>query len=125
MNKLKTSEIASQRLLMWNQQGQKCALCNLPLLFTKSVLDHDHTTGAIRATLHSGCNSLLGKVENNHRRYGVPNLSAFLHGTSAYLQRHEVNRTDLLHPTFFTPDEKRVRTNTKARKKRAATKATA
>jgi hypothetical protein len=86
------------------------------------VLDHDHSTGAVRATLHRGCNALLGKVENNHKRYGIPNLAAFANGIAAYLQAHETNRTGLLHPTHKTDDEKRLRRNKIARASRARAK---
>lgn len=89
----------------------------------EAVLDHDHGTGAVRAVLHRGCNALLGKVENNHKRYGIKNLPAFLNGANAYLQRHLTNRTGLLHPTHKTEDEKRAKRNTKARATRAAAKA--
>ena len=100
------------------QQGGRCAICKLPL--SKEVLDHDHSTGAVRATLHSGCNALLGKVENNYKRYGVVNLAAFLNGVAAYLQRHVTNQTGLLHSTHRTEDERREKRNAKARVARAA-----
>ena len=71
---------------------------------------------------HGGCNALLGKLENNYKRYGVINVAAFLAGTAAYLQKHQTNRTGYLHPTFKTEDQKRERRNTKARAARAARK---
>jgi hypothetical protein len=118
--KLKSSEVGTVRERLANGQNNRCAICQLPL--TKPVLDHDHATGAVRATLHNGCNALLGKVENNYKRYGVVNLAAFLSGTAAYLQRHQTNVTGYLHPTHKTEDEKRERRNTKARAARAARK---
>jgi hypothetical protein len=87
---------------------------------SKPVLDHDHSTGAVRATLHAGCNSLLGKVENNYKRYGVTNLAAFLSGVASYLQRHTINQTGWLHNTHKTDDEKRIKRNAAARSKRAS-----
>jgi hypothetical protein len=122
LRRLKTTEIATTRAALITQQGGRCGLCKLTIVGT-GVLDHDHTTGAVRAGLHSGCNSLLGKVENNHKRYGVPNLAAFASGVADYLSRHAQNQTGLLHPTHKTDDEKRIRRNTLARKARA-TKAT-
>ena len=118
LRRLKTTEIAKTRVDLAVQQGGRCAICKLPL--SKEVLDHDHSTGAVRATLHSGCNALLGKVENNYKRYGVVNLAAFLNGVAAYLQRHVTNQTGLLHSTHRTEDEKREKRNTKARVARAA-----
>lgn len=99
-----------------------CALCRLPCSEQSAVLDHNHSTGAVRAALHRGCNALLGKVENNAARYGVPNVSAFGAGLGPYLQRHQINQTGLLHPTHKTEDEKRLARNAKARKARAARK---
>ena len=121
MQRLKQSEVAVIRERLIVEQGGKCALCRLPI--TKPVLDHDHDTGAVRGTLHNGCNALLGKVENNYKRYGVVNLAAFLNGAAAYLQRHSTNQTGYLHPTHRTDDEKKERRNALARKRRAAAKA--
>lgn len=88
------------------------------------VLDHCHTTGAVRGTLHRSCNALLGKVENNHARFGLSkaNLPAFLHGAAKYLQIHTTNITGMLHPTHKTDDEKRVRRNKLAVQRRAVAK---
>lgn len=120
--RIKTREVATERARMLAEQGGRCALCKLPLPEGKAVLDHDHSTGAVRAVLHSGCNALLGKVENNHRRYGVASLAAFCSGVAGYLQAHVTNRTGLLHPTHKTEDEKRLARNAKARRARAARK---
>lgn len=125
MKKLKTTEVATTRTALLVSQAGRCNLCQLPCSPSQAVLDHDHLTGIVRAVLHRGCNALLGKVENNHKRYGVPQLSAFLHGCASYLQRHETDRTGLLHPTHLTEDEKRLKRNKKARKARAAKKDTA
>lgn len=76
----------------------------------------------MRAVLHNGCNALLGKVENNYKRYGVRDLSAFLYNAAPYLQAHVSNRTGLLHPTHKTDEEKRDKRNAKARATRAANK---
>ena len=120
--KRKTTEVATVRLSLLTSQGMRCALCKLPCSPTNAVLDHCHQTGAIRAALHRGCNSVLGKIENAYKRYGVPNLNAFLHGASTYITHHADDRTGLLHPTHRTPDEKRERTNKLARQRRAKLK---
>lgn len=117
MQRLKASEVASIRERLIVQQGGRCAICSLPI--TKPVLDHDHATGAVRGALHNGCNALLGKLENNYRRYGVVNLAAFTNGVIAYLQRHQTNQTGWLHPTYRTEEEKRERKNKQARERRA------
>lgn len=121
--KLKAAEIKAEREALLYQQGGLCALCKGVCTESDAVLDHDHGTGAIRASLHRSCNALLGKVENNYRRYGVRDLAAWAQGVAAYLQRHMVNRTGLLHPTHKTDEEKRLARNAKARKARTARKA--
>lgn len=79
----------------------------------------------MRGTLHRSCNALLGKLENNHARFGVSwdNLPAFLHGAAGYLQKHKTNITGLVHPTHKTEDEKRIKRNADAVKRRATAKA--
>ena len=125
MRRIKTTEVATVRYELLQKQGATCALCKLPCTTLDAVLDHDHSTGALRGTLHRTCNALLGKVENNYKRYGVKNLGAFCAGLAGYLQRHMVNQTGLLHPTFKTEDEKREKRNKTARLKRAKAKSTA
>lgn len=119
MRKLKQSELATERARMLKEQGGVCRLCSLPLPLSNAVVDHDHTTGLVRAVLHRGCNSLLGKVENNAARYGVKNIPAFGHGLARYVQDFATDRTGLIHPKHKTPDEKRIARNAKARKARA------
>lgn len=122
MRKLKATEVGAFREERLAAQNGRCAICKLPCSSTQAVADHDHATGVMRGTLHRGCNALLGKIENNHKRYGVPNVHAFTNGVASYLMAHAFPATELLHPTHKTPDEKRVARNAKARKTRAAAK---
>lgn len=124
--KLTYSQVKPYRETLLKTQGGLCALCGQPIREGADVLDHDHKQGHIRGVLHSGCNSLLGKLENNHKRYGVTDLRLFVSGVSGYLTRSaripQENR--VLHPTYKTEDEKREARNKKARERRAATKET-
>lgn len=122
MHRLKTTEVATVRGRLLGEQGGCCALCRLPCSPQSAVLDHNHSTGAVRAALHRGCNALLGKVENNAARYGVASVPAFGAGLGPYLQRHQINTTGMLHPTYKTEDEKRLARNAKARTARAKKK---
>lgn len=122
MRRLKTAEVAHERLRLLGVQGGRCCICTLPLSAEQAVLDHDHRTGAVRGVLHRGCNSLLGKLENNAPRYGVRDIGLFTNGVAAYLRTHMVNVTGLLHPTHKTEEEKRLRRNLKARQARAKRK---
>lgn len=125
LTKLKSTQVATLRATLVIAQGGRCALCQgqfgtRPPL--DPVLDHDHKTGAVRGVLHRGCNSLLGKVENNAARYGVRNISAWANGIAAYMLRHMVNTTGYIHPSHKTPDEKRDLRNLRARRARANSK---
>ncbi|UZV39752.1 DNA endonuclease VII [Xanthomonas phage NED111] len=127
MKRLTATQVKLLRIKLAAEQGNRCCLCQgqfglkAPL---DPVLDHDHKTGAVRGVLHRGCNSLLGKVENNAGRYGVRDVFAFCAGIPNYLRSHLTNITGYLHPTFKTDDEKRIARNAKARKRRAINKET-
>lgn len=125
MLRLTASQVGPYRARLAAEQGNRCCLCQGQ--FTAKapmdpVLDHDHSTGAVRGVLHRGCNSLLGKIENNAPRYGVRNIRAFTNGVAGYLTQHAVNVTGYLHPTFKTEDEKRLLRNKRARISRAKKK---
>lgn len=121
--RLKTTQVSTTRSELARMQRSACAVCGKVMLPGSEVLDHDHTTGAVRGTLHRGCNALLGKIENNYKRYGVSDVFAFVNGVAAYMQKHVTNQTGWLHPTHKTEDEKRLRRNLLARKARATKKA--
>jgi len=117
MKKLKYSEVKPVREQMLKDQHSVCAICGLSIAEGKDVLDHCHKEGHVRGVLHSGCNMLLGKLENNHRRYGV-DLEAFLSGVLNYIKRQP--DVVLVHPTHKTIEEKK--TAAKKRKKKAQEK---
>ncbi len=105
---MKHSEIAPTRVTLLAKQGGSCALCG-ETIGARPVLDHDHSNGNIRQVLHAGCNSLLGKVENNYRRFGVTNLFAFLRGAIDYIQRHKLHPSGVIHPTHKPTGTKRAK----------------
>lgn len=120
--RLKHSQVKDVRDQRWLKAGKKCELCGLPLAQADAVLDHCHKHGWVRGSIHRGCNSLLGKLENNAGRYGVKNLIAFAFGAATYLQRNSVFHSGLFHPLHKTEDEKRLARNAKARTTRAVKK---
>lgn len=126
MERLTAGRLKVIRATLAVGQGNRCALCQGAFGASPPfdpVLDHNHKTGAVRGVLHRGCNSLLGHIENNSPRYGVnQNLFAFAHGVAPYLQKHMVNVTGFLHPTYKTEDEKRLLRNKRARLSRAKKK---
>lgn len=63
---------AQQYLDMINKQNNCCAICNKPehrILKTGDIkplsVDHNHTTGEVRALLCNDCNALLGFAKEN------------------------------------------------------------
>lgn len=56
---------AEYEALVTKQNGL-CAICNQPpARDLRLAIDHDHTTGKIRALLCNDCNLILGQIENN------------------------------------------------------------
>jgi hypothetical protein len=129
--KLKTTEVKKTRLLLLEQQGGLCAICKLPCTEEQACLDHKHgkstdkpdESGYVRGVLHRGCNAAEGKVHNTLRRGGIKDPEAFLLGLIEYHRVHATNRTGLIHPAHFTPEEKVIRQKAKAKRKRAKAKA--
>lgn len=127
MYRLTAKTLTEWRATKVAAQGNVCALCGDPFdVKNPPVGDHDHRTGLMRAVLHRGCNAALGHVENNAARYFLTDPKR-LHKWSRALVSYIL--TDYgdnpIHPTHRTADEKRVRTNKLAAKRRAAKKVTA
>ena len=95
--KLKSTAIKSYRLLQLEQQNNCCALCG-DVIIDDAVLDHDHKSGLLRQVLHRGCNSMLGKIENNMPRSCMnrDRLRTFAKNLMQYI---ETTHTDITHPT--------------------------
>lgn len=120
MKRLKPNEVKAWRESQLKAQDGFCALCGLALDPADAVADHHHRKGWMRGVLHRGCNALLGKVENNWKRVGVPGLGNFLSNAYKYIVCGENTPlvTDVYHPSFRTEEEKRLRRNKRARLKR-------
>lgn len=121
MEQLKHSQIAPVRAKKLAEQKGLCVLCERKPQVP--CLDHCHTGGHLRGVLCRGCNALLGKLENNRGRYGLADqgaFSKFCNNVAQYLTRHQFGTT--LHPTFKSPEQKRLARNAKARATRAKEK---
>lgn len=94
--KLKHSEIKLYREQTLALQNNLCALCSEPII-DDAVLDHDHRSGHIRAVLHRGCNSMLGKIENSmpRSRINPQRLRSFAENLVDYIM---TTHTDIIHP---------------------------
>lgn len=123
--RLTQAAVKSYREAKLREQGGRCAITGYTLSPAEAVLDHCHTTGHVRGVIHRGVNALLGKLENNHKRYGValPQVIAMGEGLREYLSKDYSGNP--LHYTYRTEDERREARNAKARKLRAAKKAEA
>lgn len=116
MRKLKHSEIKSYREELWQLQDGICPLCNTYIEPKDAVLDHSHFSGKIRNVIHRDDNMILGKIENNFKRWRIDEARA-----SAILSNYQdyVNYTkEIIHPTYFTPEEKVQRAKDRAKKAR-------
>ena len=87
----KTQNILKEELI---KESDICPLCGSKLV--KPVLDHQHLTsketigisgaGLVRGVLCNACNSFLGKVENNSKRFTISKLPEFLRNAANYLE---------------------------------------
>lgn len=101
----------SQKDLVWLRQDllikqdSKCAICGCDVT-DKSHIDHKHKTskeingvngaGLVRGLLCPNCNLLLGKIENNAKRFQrSDNLPELLINISRYI----VSFTEYIHPS--------------------------
>lgn len=122
INRLTQAKVKPFREELYAKQGGRCAITHYPISPADAVLDHDHRTGHCRAVLSRGANALLGKLENNYKRYGLtlPQLIAMCKNLGDYIGRDYSSMP--LHYTHRTAEEKRERTNKLARQRRAAKK---
>lgn len=79
-----------------------CPIFDIPLKPEDAVLDHDHTTGAIRSVIHRDANQFEGKVTNLYKRYVRSRVDAdlptILRSLADYLEYHRDFPQDLKHP---------------------------
>jgi hypothetical protein len=126
MMRLKTTQIGPVRAKLLSAQKHKCPLCEGSMKGgqKKPALDHSHVTGYIRDVLCLNCNQFEGKTYNGARRSkGKLTPEQWVQNLLDYWKRHETpQHGGILHPTHKTPEEKRLATNAKARKTRAAAK---
>lgn len=120
-------QIAAIRAKMAKEQGGLCALCHKPFTAKDGpALDHDHTTGLVRAVLHRSCNGIEGRVLKLAQRAHA-GLSArdYLVRLGQYYVIHDNPQTNLIHPEHLTDDQKREKANAARRVARAKKAGTA
>ena len=50
---------------LFEEQNNKCAICDTPFEEIKGFVDHDHLTKKVRGILCTRCNTLLGMARDN------------------------------------------------------------
>jgi len=105
VEKIKYKDIPAVRNYLIEQQGYRCGLCDDIIEPGKAVLDHDHRSGIIRRVLHRGCNSMLGKIENNMARSEI-DLFRLMKISSTVADYISNTATNWIHPTFKTKEER-------------------
>ena len=121
MTRLKPKDVATFRREQLQKQGGICPLCLEVIEPGDAVLDHCHKTGLCRGVLHRFCNTMLGKVENARVRYRLTD-DRILGNLLSNLIPYSSRTLDVYHPTHRTEDEKRIRRNAKAKKRRQTLK---
>lgn len=119
--RIKDKDIPALRERLSVEQGGLCKMCHVALGgLIRACLDHDHRTGVVRDVLCLNCNSIEGKVFNLGRRgCRGGNPQEHIKAIIAYWERHALTPRSEIHPKHRTPDEKRLKRNAKARKRRA------
>ena len=90
---LKYKDIKKIREDLLSRQDHICPICAREV--NSPVLDHHHCrkpingSGCVRGVLCSGCNILVGKIENNCVRFGIPQnrLSQVLINIARYISK--------------------------------------
>ena len=123
--KMKQSEIPQVRKMLLNKQNGICPICGKDLTRTAAinqVIDHDHSTGYVRAVVHRGCNKVEGSVLNTIQRWGKAAHITDVIGTCKRLvdfwTLHQLPQTDIVYYNYKTAAEKRAAYNAKRRRAR-------
>ena len=104
---MKTKDIKPLREELLKEQNYRCGLCGENLSIEEAVLDHDHKTGAIRKTIHRGCNAFLGSIENNMTRNRI--TASRLKSILATVETYREELREEIHPTHNKPKRRRKR----------------
>lgn len=128
--KFKKSELSNIRRELVKQQDGMCPVCNRDLRRTDPknvVVDHDHTTGVVRAAMHRGCNGVEGKVLRLLGTWGKattkPAAIKVLSNLIKFWQLHTTPQTKWIYYNHKTATEKRLALNKKRRLSNARAKA--
>lgn len=121
--KMKQSDIPEIRKMLIAKQNGVCPICGKDLTRVATAnlaVDHDHTTGVVRALMHKGCNGLEGKVLRFLTTWGKAKTKLEVIGTLkrliSFWELHSTPQTDWIYYNHKTAAEKRVAYNAKRRR---------
>lgn len=104
---IKPKDIPKYRTMFSTKQKFICPICNQSLAVGgKVALDHCHSTGLLRATLHASCNSAEGRTKAGAQQLQKTthivrtDYIQYLKNLVKYLESHEENPSKVLHPTW-------------------------
>lgn len=110
---LKWDDLPKLRDKLLEEQENVCPICNRSV--NSPVLDHHHVkkingTGLIRGVLCRSCNVMLGKVENNCKRYNISQkeLPAVLNNMADYLKEDHLS---YIHPSEAPKEPKLMKSS--------------
>ena len=122
LTKFKQSELSSVKKELIKRQKGLCPICHGSLLNCKPinvVVDHDHSTGVVRAALHRGCNGLDGKILRFLKTWGkaasTREAIQVLDNLVKFWRLHDSPQTEWIYYGHKTATEKRLATNKKRR----------
>jgi len=103
------------------KQKYRCAVCDMSLANAKAALDHCHSTGMVRATLCATCNRVEGKfrkvatyMARKDHMVWTDHIN-WLREMADYLEHHQNNPSNIIHPTFDLKAGKQLPTRRKKR----------
>lgn len=122
MRRIKRKELDNIKTVLLEEQGYRCPICGMFLMdypMRDICVDHDHTTGVIRAALCRNCNRSEGKIKTlatcSKRNRSI---LEWLKSLVAYWEHHLIPRTSWIHYTHKTEEEKKEKRRAYAREYR-------
>jgi len=125
LRKITKAEVKAVTEELMIAQKNICPICKKSLLIAKPVdrvLDHNHTTGLVRAVLHRGCNGAEGKVRQVLESWGRAGdnellLIQTLANMGEFWRLHLSPQTEYIHHTHLTGPERMAAANKEAMRK--------
>jgi len=117
LNKAKPKDIKQLREQYWAENNQICPVCQHLIELKDAVLDHRHSDGLIRNTIHRFCNTFISHIENNQKRNRITPQQ--LTNILANFEQYVDSTKSILHPTYRTPEERLARAKKRAKARRS------